>query len=195
MENRYVNIHTHRLRDDELSILAAGVHPWEAERAAGHPLPELPAECRAIGEIGLDYARPADRRKQEILLRAQLQRAEELGLPVVLHCVRAFEPLLKILADYRLRAVVFHGFIGSKEQAAEALKRGFYLSFGVRSLQSPRTAEVLRTLPRERLFLETDESELPIGEIYRQVAAIRGCTTEALRLQILENYKRLFENE
>ncbi len=195
MENRCVNIHTHRPTGDELCPLAAGIHPWLAERAAGQPLLELPAGCQAIGEIGLDYAQKVDRQKQETLLRAELLRAEQLNIPVILHCVRAFEPLMKILADYRLRAVIFHGFIGSKEQAACALRRGYYLSFGVRSLQSPRTVEVLRTIKAERLFLETDESELSIGEVYSRAAIIRSCPAEELRLQILENYKRLFDNE
>lgn len=195
MENRCVNIHTHRPRNDERSIRTAGIHPWQAEQFDGLPLPDLPAGCQAIGEIGLDYARPVDREKQERLLRRQLQRAEELGLPVVLHCVRAFEPLMRILAGYRLRAVIFHGFIGSGQQAGEAVKRGYCLSFGERSLKSPRTAEVLRTLPADRLFLETDESEISIEAIYRQAAELRGCTPEELRTGIWENYKRIFGNE
>lgn len=192
MENRFVNIHTHRPQAEELTVTSAGVHPWEAERA------EMPSAgafdgVQAVGEIGLDWARPVDRARQTELLHAQLHVAEQLGKPVVLHCVRAFEPLMQALAGYRLRAVIFHGFVGSPEQAARALKRGFYLSFGERSLRSPRTAEVLRTMPAERLFLETDESETPIGAIYRQAAVLRGTTPEELGKTITENYKRIFE--
>lgn len=192
METRFVNIHTHRPQPDELTVTSAGVHPWEAERACV-PAAEAFAGVQAVGEIGLDWARPVDRARQAELLHAQLRLAEQLGKPVVLHCVRAFEPLMQALAGYRLRAVIFHGFIGSPEQAARALKRGYYLSFGERSLRSPRTAEVLRTMPARRLFLETDESETPIGEIYRQAAALRGTTPEELGETITENYKRIFE--
>ena len=95
VENRFVNIHTHR--------------------------PQAFADVQAVGEIGLDLARPVDRVRQTELLRMQLRSAEQLGKPVVLHCVRAFEPLMRVLEEYRLRAVIFHGFIGSPEQAAHAL--------------------------------------------------------------------------
>jgi len=185
-----VNIHTHRPRPGEVTIRAEGIHPWEA--AGDWTLREPSAACRAIGEIGLDYARPVDRGRQEVLLRAQLRQAERLGLPVVLHCVRAFEPLMKILDDYRLRAVIFHGFIGSSVQAAAALKRRYCLSFGERSLRSPRTVEVLRGMPGEFLFLETDDSPTPIETVYRRAAAVRACTEEELLRTVRENYERIF---
>ena len=185
-----VNIHTHRPRPGETTLPAEGIHPWEA--AGDWTLREPSAACRAIGEIGLDYACPVDRGRQELLLRAQLQQAERLGLPVVLHCVRAFEPLMKILDGRRLRAVIFHGFIGSAFQAGAALKRGYFLSFGERSLRSPRTVEVLRGMPGEFLFLETDDSPTPIGEIYRRAAVVRGCTEEELLRTVQENYERIF---
>lgn len=192
MERRFVNIHTHRPQANDRTITSAGVHPWSAgERPA--PDPEAFRGVQAVGEIGLDYARPVDRNRQEELLRTQLRIAEQLGKPVVLHCVRAFEPLMRILADYRLREVIFHGFIGSREQAARALERGYSLSFGERSLRSPRTAEVLRTLPADRLFLETDDSEVSIETIYRLAAGIRGTTPEELAAITEENYKRIFE--
>lgn len=131
VENRFVNIHTHRPQADELTISTRGLHPWEAERTEW-PASEAFADVQAVGEIGLDLARPVDRVRQTELLRMQLRSAEQLGKPVVLHCVRAFEPLMRVLEEYRLRAVIFHGFIGSPEQAAHALKRGYYLSFGER---------------------------------------------------------------
>ena len=192
VENRFVNIHTHRPQADELTISTRGLHPWEAERTEW-PASEAFADVQAVGEVGLDWARPVDRVRQTDLLRMQLRSAEQLGKPVVLHCVRAFEPLMRVLEEYRLRAVIFHGFIGSPEQAAHALKRGYYLSFGERSLRSPRTAEVLRTMPADRLFLETDESETPIAEIYRRAAGLRDTTPGELGRVVRENYKRIFE--
>lgn len=85
--------------------------------------------------------------QQEELFRAQLELAERRGLPVVLHCVRAFEPVMKELERHHLRAVIFHGFIGSPQQARRALARGCMLSFGERTFASPRTLEALRATP------------------------------------------------
>lgn len=190
----YVNIHTHRPSGCGIELRTAGIHPWDAEKqAVASLLPQL-ADAQAVGEIGLDFARDTDRGQQTDLFRAQLRLARERGLPVVLHCVRAFGEVMHELAACTPRAVIFHGFIGSAQQAREALAKGYYLSFGERTFRSPRTVEALRATPSAQLFLETDESETPIAAIYARAAEIRGTTVEELQEATLQNYKRIFEN-
>lgn len=185
-----VDIHTHHPRPDVVSPRMAGIHPWDAER--GRDLPDF-AHCDIIGETGLDYACEVDRLAQERLFRAHLEAAERLQKPVVLHTVRAFEPTIKILAEYNIAGVVFHGFIGSQQQAAEALRRGYYLSFGSRSLRSSKTRQAIVATPLDRLFCETDDDpSLDIAKVYAEVAAIKGVTLAELERYIYENYKRLF---
>ena len=185
-----VDVHTHHPQPDVLSPTMAGIHPWDAER--GHALPDFD-HCDIIGETGLDYACGVDKLAQERIFRAHLEAAERLQKPVVLHTVRAFEPTIKILAEYNIAGVVFHGFIGSQQQAAEALRRGYYLSFGIRSLCSSKTRQTIVATPLERLFSETDDDPtLDIAEIYAEVAAIKGITLAELEEKIYENYKRLF---
>lgn len=186
----FVDIHTHHPRCGVLSPTMAGIHPWDAERE--HTLPDF-TECDIIGETGLDFVCKADRAAQEQLFRKHLEAAEKLQKPIVLHTVRAFEPTIKILADYKIEGVVFHGFIGSQQQAHEALQRGYYLSFGERSLRSPRTREAIASTPIERLFCETDDNaSLEIAAIYAEVAEIKGVALAELAKEIYENYKRLF---
>ena len=185
-----VDIHTHHPRPDVVSPRMAGIHPWDAER--GRDLPDF-AHCDIIGETGLDYACEVNMLAQERLFRAHLEAAERLQKPVVLHMVRAFEPTIKILAEYNIVGVVFHGFIGSQQQAAEALHRGYYLSFGIRSLRSPKTRQAIAATPLDRLFCETDDDPLlNIANVYAEVAAIKGVTLAELERYIYENYKRLF---
>ena len=185
-----VDIHTHHPRPDVVSPRMAGIHPWDAGR--GRDLPDFD-HCDIIGETGLDYACEVDRLAQERLFRAHLEAAERLQKPVVLHMVRAFEPTIKILAEYNIVGVVFHGFIGSQQQAAEALRRGYYLSFGVRSLCSSKTRQAIVATPLDRLFVETDDDpSLDIAKVYAEVAEIKGVTFAELERNIYENYKRLF---
>ena len=148
--------------------------------------------AQAVGETGLDFVRGADRAAQLSALRTQLRLARERGLPVVLHCVRAFEPLMRELAASEPRAVIFHGFIGSPEQARPALAKGYCLSFGERTFASPKTLAALRGTPLSQLFLETDDSPVPIAEIYARAAEAKGVPEEELQRAILDNYKRIF---
>ena len=153
------------------------------------------ADVQAIGETGLDFARAVPRDVQFAALRAQLALARRTGLPVVLHCVRAFEPLMRELAVCEPRAVIFHGFIGSPEQGRQALGRGYFLSFGERAFASPKTLRTLHETPLGQLFFETDDAEVSIEEIYARAAEALGRPVEELQRATLENYKRLFETQ
>lgn len=192
MEISYVDIHTHHPRLGVLSPSMAGIHPWDAER--GLPLPDF-AACDIVGETGLDYACKVNRQAQERLFREHLQAAERLRKPVVLHVVRAFEPAMSILADYAIKGVVFHGFIGSEQQANAALRRGYYLSYGSRSLASQRTLRALLATPLDRLFIETDDDpDTELSELYAAVAEIKGTTLVELCRQMMLNYREVIAN-
>lgn len=193
MSNQKVNIHTHRPTGQGIELRTAGIHPWDAAQYDVQELQPLLPHVQALGEIGLDFACGVHRQAQFNLLHEQLVMAVAHRLPVVLHCVRAFEPLMDILAEYDLRAVIFHGFIGSPEQTHRALERGYYLSFGERTFRSPKTLRALCETPLDRLFCETDESDATIDDIYTQTADTKGISLEELTQGIRENYKRIFE--
>lgn len=204
----YVNIHTHRPTGNGIELRAEGIHPWRADRttaeefaarfdgqADGQSDGRFDGRVQAIGEIGLDYACAVDRQLQLDVLRMQLALARRRGLPVVLHCVRAFEPLMLELAACPPRAAVFHGFIGSPEQARQALGRGYMLSFGERTFASPKSLRALQEVPLTQLFLETDDDPVTIESIYERVAALRGIELEVLKRATLENYERIFAKQ
>ena len=169
----YVNIHTHRPTGSGIELRTAGVHPWDAATQDAATLGQRLGGAQAVGETGLDFVRGADRAAQLSALRTQLRLARERGLPVVLHCVRAFEPLMR-------------------EQARQALAKGYCLSFGERTFASPKTLAALRGTPLSQLFLETDDSPVPIAEIYARAAEAKGVPEEVLQRAILDNYKRIF---
>ena len=189
MKSYYIDIHTHHRRTDIVTPSQCGVHPWDAETEdASCDL----SQCDMVGEIGLDYACGVSREAQTRMFRTQLAEAERLQKPVVLHVVRSFEDVMRILDDYTLRGVVFHGFIGSTQQAVRCFDRGYYLSFGERSLRSPKSCNVVKSMPHEWLFCETDDKpDTPIEEIYRRVAELRHASVEELRQQIATNYEKL----
>lgn len=188
--SRYIDIHTHKREPNCESLHAEGVHPWDAEEKS--ICEQTLSKAQAIGEIGLDYACQVDRESQQRLFCQQLEVAERFSKVVVLHCVRAYNPTLAILRRYRLRGVIFHGFIGSPQLAEQILSQGYYLSFGANTQRSPKTVAALRAIPLDRLFLETDTSECKIEQIYSMAAKIRGEKVEDIINGIAENYDRLF---
>lgn len=213
METPYIDIHTHRHRTepDEIRIFSlrmgngvalpegffsAGIHPWDAEKTDAEALTDFPVGnpfLKAVGETGLDFAaRNVDPQKQLVLFCKQLDLTERLDLPVIIHCVKAWEEVLSEVKHRNLKATVIHGFTGSRQLATELTRHGFYLSFGMRTFVSPKTMEALQETAPERIFLETDEAPETIREVYERAAEVLGKEETELKERLFTNYKKVF---
>ena len=165
----------------------------------------------AVGEIGLDYHyEDTDEAAQKRAFCAQLELAEALSLPVIIHSRDAAADTLRILKDNRakLRAGgVMHCFSGSPETAKEYLKLGLYISFAgpVTFKNARRLDEVAKIVPPERILAETDSPYLApepfrgtlntpknVVQVYEKLAQLRGEELFALAARIHENAKTLF---
>ncbi len=147
------------------SVFAAvGVHPHEAEKATEDDLKEIEAmltneeKCVAVGEIGLDYHydfSPRDR--QKYIFEYQLDLANKLGLPVIIHDREAHEDTLTLLRKYKPKGVV-HCFSGSAEMAKEVIALGMYIGLGgaVTFKNAKKPVQVAEIVPENRLLIETD---------------------------------------
>lgn len=190
-----VDIHTHNTLTQAQTIDTVGIHPWHALGGDISVIEKGIAAADAVGEIGLDFACNVPQGEQEHIFRAQLALAEQHQKPVVLHCVRAFEEVMRILRDFHLPAVIFHGFIGSVEQAQLSVKQGYYLSFGERTFRSPKTIEAMRSTPLSHLFVESDESTTPIEDIYARIAELRGVDIGTLTEATQANFDKIFSKK
>lgn len=182
------DIHTHRTdaREAVISVnpwefapveglcYSVGIHPWQAARAAEADFDRL-AECAKadnvlmIGECGIDKLRGGDLSMQTGVLERHIALSEQVGKPLVLHCVRASNELCRLRRLLRPSMPwIVHGFRGNARVASQLLDAGFYLSYGERF-----NPEALAATPADRLLAETDESLLPIDEIHRRLAASR----------------------
>lgn len=170
------------------STFSAGIHPWYIPARADEALAELDClascpSCVAIGEAGLDRLASASMDVQCGLFRRQALLAAAHGLPLVVHCVRAWGELFALRREFPQELVcVVHGFRGKPELARSLLDKGFWLSFGFRF--HPQS---LVLCPPDRFFLETDEDPRPVDGLYRTAAALRGCSSEDLAAQCREN--------
>lgn len=203
-------------------VVSVGVHPHDAKSLTPdglRQLRELAVRHRnhpvvAIGEIGLDYHYDfSPRDVQRDVFRAQLELAQELDLPVIVHDREATADCLAVIAEVAAKRSVreipgvFHCYSGSVETAAILLQKGFYLGFdGPITFKNARKAlEVIASCPRDRLVLETDSPYLTpvphrgqrnspeyIPLIGAKVAEIWGCDIAEVAALTTANARRLF---
>ena len=135
-----------------------GVHPSEAEKE-GAPdwLPELLRDASGVGEVGLDpkYSEVSRRSAQVRLLDLQLGAAEKAGKPVQVHSRGAERECLDLLGSYSLKRVLLHWFQGEGE-SAEALGRGYYVSFGPALLVSKKLQRISLSYDPDLVLVESD---------------------------------------
>lgn len=196
---------------------AVGIHPHEAGKAIEETWAELRSLASqpgvvAIGETGLDYYRDySPREKQKEALKEQLSLAKELRKPIILHDREAHDDLLAIVQEHGEGLTgVFHCFSGDLAMAKRCLEMGFYISIAgpVTYRNAHRLRELARTLPLEKLLLETDSPFLTphpyrgrrnepayVKLVAQEVAEIRGGSFEELAQATTENTTRLFRLE
>ena len=144
---------------------SVGVHPSETENLTAADMDELRRlaqhpKVRAIGEIGLDYHYPDDVAPdiQKKWFIRQLDLAQELNMPVIIHDRDSKGEALEILKQKNISNGVVHCFSGSAETAREIIKLGMMISFtGVLTFKNARRAiEACAAVPTDRLMIETD---------------------------------------
>ena len=183
----------------EGAAFSVGVHPWfltEENRAAHLDFVERYANDQsvaAIGEAGFDKLRGASVELQIKTFEAQVEISEKLKKPLIIHCVKGWDELLASYQKMKPRTPwLIHGFRGKKELARQLIGKGMYLSLWYEFVLKPESSELLRNIPSDRLFLETDGSGVDIRDIYKKVAADLDISVDELKEKIVANYKRLF---
>ncbi|MGL5318001.1 MAG: TatD family hydrolase [Bacteroidales bacterium] len=208
-----IDIHTHRqtLRPDICAVLqiaprdvssctglfSIGIHPWdtglddcELEEYFDSMRSILNSSVHreqffALGECGLDKLQGAPLDKQIYWFKKQVALSESASVPLIIHCVKAWDELLKIHKQTMPQMPwIIHGFRGKSQLARQLLaKNNIFLSFGVYF-----NTEALLATPSERLFIETDEMEADLSVLYYSVANERNISPNELISQIECNF-------
>lgn len=192
---------------------AVGSHPDDADHVDGRLLDRYRVLARhpkvkAIGEIGLDYHyEDVPRSRQIIAFEAQMDLAEALQLPVIIHMREATEDTLAAVRRHPTLTGVFHCFSGSADTALWLVDRGWYIGFtGVVTFKNARRAiEAVQALPLNRILIETDCPYMApephrgrrndsrfVPLVAAKIAQIRGISLEEAGAVTTENARRLF---
>ena len=215
----YVNIHGHRQannihewvmqnlmaeeyppEDMETGYYSVGLHPYSVGKVNHEDalnkvrLSTENPNVFAIGEIGLDKSIDTPPELQRKIFEVQVEIAEFAELPVILHVVRAFNEMIGFMKSSKpVVPMIIHGYNGGARMAEDLLRAGFLISSGEAiAREDSKAIEALREVPVEKMFLETDEGETDIREIYQLTAAYKGISVDHLRVQIFENTRTHF---
>ncbi|HEY9824830.1 MAG TPA: TatD family hydrolase [Stenomitos sp.] len=200
-------------------FFAVGLHPldvsealpgWEADVQAWAA---SDAKVVAIGETGLDFYKADNREPQVEAFWAHLRIAQQLNLPVIIHCRDAAETMVDCLHQFWQQhgpvKGVMHCWGGTADQAQWFIDLGFYISFSgtVTFKNATQIHESAKIVPSERLLIETDCPFLspvpkrgerrnePANVLYvaQRLAELRGSSLEDLTTQTTLNARQLFQ--
>jgi TatD DNase family protein len=200
----------------EQTYATVGMHPHDAKdltdetlhifrKLVNHP------KVIALGEMGLDYYRDFSPHPiQKMAFEQQLDLAEELNLPIVIHNREAYHDILPILqARYGKVCGVMHCFSGDIAIMRQSLDLGFYIGIGgpVTYRKSDALQEVARKIPADRLLVETDCPWLApqfrrgkrnepayVRAIAEKVAELRDVSLGEIEETTTRNFRKLFGN-
>ena len=210
----FINIHTHHPPQknectiqnlyknfeqvDVLGKYSIGLHPWYINQEnVAEQLQQLASystnkNVLAIGECGLDKVCQTNWDLQLQTFTAQVQLANEINKPLIIHCVRAYTEVLNILQQQHNKVpVIFHGFNKNQQLAKQITDKDYYLSFG-KDLQQQRVQQVFATVPLKHILLETDDTTISIETIYQFAATALQIDTVKLSSQIQQNAVAIF---
>ena len=204
------------VRDDHRIFPIMGYHPCELNEVSDENWPELAAWLKehrpvAIGEIGLDYYwDTVPHEKQHDYFRRQLRLAQEMELPIAIHCRDAYPDCLRVIREEFPDGVrgVMHCFSSDRNHAEEAVGLGLHISFGgpLTYKKNDHLREAAAWAPLERLLIETDcpflspqarrgKRNEPAYVRYtaEKLAEVRGMDFNELAQATTENAKNLFQ--
>ncbi len=172
---------------------AIGVHPHDADKVQGDWISFLKEMSKnpkvvAIGEIGLDYYRDlSPRETQSDVFSRQLSLAESLNMPVIFHIRDAYFDAKRVMKKHDVRGVV-HSFNGSREDAKDFIKMGFYIGVGgiATYKRNDTLREIISQLPLSKILTETDSP-------YLSPQPVRGKRNEPRNVRfVIELLSQLF---
>lgn len=191
---------------------SVGIHPHDAKSMRDGDMDKLEQmsvnpKVKAIGETGLDFYRNySDRDSQEKAFHNQIDLAQKLDMPMIIHIRSAYPESKTILLEHKYFAGVLHCYSGDPAFAQWALDQGFYISFsGSITYNNPELKEIAKKVPDARILIETDAPYLApvpmrgkrnepayVKYTAQTLAQIRNCRFEHLAQITTINTKTLF---
>ncbi len=188
-----LDFHTHRVTPiNVVTPRSFGIHPWDTETVMVPAIDDKRWEgIEWVGECGIDRLRGASIERQAEAFEQQIEIAERLHKPIVIHCVKCQAELIALRRQHPALPWVLHGFCGGIPQAEMLRKEGIELSIGRHITTNSKVQECVKKLGKGEFLLETDDSDTDIHQIYQTAAQLIDCDIEELSDAIWAKYRSL----
>lgn len=219
--NKFVNIHTHSSQitdNDEIievksiniedgigidasRLCSVAIHPWSVKNSFDNNSyiaflenNAIKDNVIAIGETGLDRLYHETFSIQKDWLLKHIEISEKYCKPMILHVVRSFPEIISIRKQTKAKMPwIIHAFQSNVQTLEQLLPYDIYFSLSnVLFNNEKRAVELLSRIPKDRLFLETDDSNKSILSVYERAALLSGMTIDVLREDIFSNFVKIF---
>lgn len=216
----FIDLHTHSLKEESgvfkivnlfpdqidqiinnaISAYSVGWHPWYLKRNQMKSTMDVINRASidvgvvAIGECGFDLLCDPTIPLQLTVFKEHALIAEAVRKPLIIHCVRAFNELIRLKKEILPSMPwIIHGFNANLSIGKELIRHGFYFSLGKALLdETSNAARLLPEIGDDRLFLETDDSDVSIKTIYQQAALLTKVDLEEIKKRVVTNYYTSF---
>ncbi len=215
----YIDIHTHPFRNETDTITvqniypgdgfaaftgrnfySVGLHPWHiSTKEENNNALQMVEEALEfdhvilVGEAGLDKIINNDFAEQLRVFEAHAYMAEEYQCPMIVHCVKAYNEVIELRKKMEpAMPWILHAYNGGLEVSKQLENMGFLFSYGKNLFRdNTKVINSFKYLPLDKLFLETDELEWKVEDIYKQAALLKGISIEELKNAIWNNFNRI----
>ena len=181
------------------SFFSVGIHPWFIDsynqKIAWSNLLEFVnfQKFYAIGEIGLDKVCGVDFAKQKFIFEKQLMLADELKVPVIIHCVKCYDVLFYFRKKYPENIWILHDFNGNLQIYKQFAQTNTFFSLGNNFMRKKsKVATILSDFDLGKIFFETDTHTYSIDDVYRKAIDILSIEQENLEHIIYQNFLKIF---
>ena len=160
---------------------SVGIHPWDAGIIRSAWLDNIEIllnfdKVIAIGECGMDKNSPVSIEKHLEVFELQINLSESTKRPMIIHCVGCYNELINLhKALNPNQPWIIHGFRGKPEMVLQLTRAGMYISYGEKF-----NPDSVQATSIERILVESDDSEIPLEEIYLAIATAKGCEVREL---------------
>jgi len=182
------------------NFYSVGLHPWHiGSKSENNEALQMIAQALEfdhvifVGEAGLDKVVDTDYFEQLRVFEAQAVLAEEFEYPLIIHCVKALNEVIELRKKMNpVMPWIMHGYNGSLEMTKQMVDKGFLFSFGENLFRSGSKAiDSFIYLPLDKIFFETDESDVEVEKIYEEGARLKGIPLELIKDAVWKNFNRI----